>query len=175
MFNRIFGLVLIGLIVLPGCIGKRNYTQGNVSIGEVGTTRHLEAKLTFSDFSKLAKDVTNKMVDSKRIQWFDANDKPKNLVLCVATPINKTDDENFEMDALQDKIDERLLQREMAIITTSPPFDYIIRPTLYANPPQRGEGGKLQIQYTLQYKLYDDKDRKLGQWSSEMVLNRDPS
>ncbi len=157
--------LFIGLTV--GC-ARKNYTQGEVSLVEEGSAEHLQLGLIAGDLTSLADEVTDKMVYSGQMDW---KDRP---ILFIAVPENRTNNEGLDLQILQDKIDERVLQMRIAKLTKSPKFDYILKPTLYSQE-QRGGNGKMFIQYTLQYKLYDDANNKVGQWSAEKNLVRGAS
>ncbi len=140
-------------------------SETSVAPLELSYVRQGDLYADAGNLTSLAEEVTDKMVYSEQIDW---KDRP---ILFIAVPENRTNNEGLDLQILQDKIDGRVLHMRIAKLTKSPKFDYILKPTLYSQE-QRGGNGKMFIQYTLQYKLYDDANNQVGQWSAEKNLVR---
>ncbi len=169
-----WGCVLLSLAIMAsGCVQTSTSIgqQSNVSMISDGERLHIDDKITAEDMVALSGRVTEKMLQSSKVQsWMAKGKKP---LLVIAVPENTTHDANIITEDLQDEIISKVLDADVARVidesSVSSSYDYIIKTTI-TSTSQRGNAGTKVTYYTCKLQLFSLRGERLGQWHDKIGM-----
>lgn len=155
--------------MLPGTEQAQQTEQGGVRVLDPKSREHLQTSLTMTDFLGIGEKVTNKMLASPLVKGW--GDKRPRLILGDVR--NNTDDENIRVGDIYERIQETIFNSGLVRVVdrSATEFEYIVKPEL-TSTRQYGQGGKEQVHFTMQLKMFKVDGELMGQWSDDLRLGR---
>lgn len=175
MFKRLISVLTAAFLLplLASCGGGAAMNGGDSGgvdrSSEIRTGTNVETEVQMSDFKEFAEEVTNDFIASDLAQnWKSQENKPK---LMVGNLRNNTDNENIRMADIHDRINQTLVNSDIARVMGqgARDFDYVIRSELSSTTQYADDGTKLK-QYRMQMNVYTPTGELKGQWSDNMSL-----